>query len=231
MYFLCRCNNGGVTQRTSHMHAMIYHGTSDFVEMAEDTSWRSPGLFTKQRQRMHVSRSGRFVPDVFSPYGVELVVSNHVRERLARLKGVDFEPVVFEYLIDLELPPIGELGDDELIADTQRKQLIHKFSDVPDFHAAVGDYWHVIMPSVVDLEPQYTNVQELHPAFSRYSRRSTPSVRLDFRMLDEYPIIMAHSRTICLSTQAFSLIAPHLDFDFYAVDYCLESTFNPMSSP
>lgn len=55
-------------------------------------------------------RSGRFVPDVFGSSFTLLVVSPKVREALSSLPNIGFNEVVFEQLVDLPMPRLGDFS-------------------------------------------------------------------------------------------------------------------------
>ena len=118
VYFISgtRLQSIDVRKRTGGVHQGVYHGCGKYLgeswEKKRAGEWQRPALSNSNRERLRVSRSGQFVPQVWCPTAFDMVVSARVRNQLLDLQGIEFQPVVFEKLVDLPLPPIADFSED-----------------------------------------------------------------------------------------------------------------------
>lgn len=213
------------THRNSVYHASVFNGVIHHVGR-DQPGWSPPATTNSNRQPAHISRSGRFVPPVFGDAIYDVIVSEAVRQRLAKLANVEFNPVVFERLVDVPMPALGDFTwadqeRDHSAPDYETRQLNPDYEftalpDVPEFHRSIGKYYSLVVPALYEVEDHYSDIMEVMPDWGSYHDAREPEpVKLSEKLLSQSPIIL--SDTFAFREDAFALIAPYLDLDYYAI--------------
>lgn len=210
-YFLTEARSvSHFTFRTSGLHKYIYHGIRSYDGMHEQ-GWERPYATNSNRQLIHIQRSRAFIPEVFSPWANELVVSRTVADKLRKFKALEFNDVIFEHLVELPMPP---LGTDPLPDVTHEKAFyeeLHKLEHVGN--PLDTDYLHVLMPAN---SSEYEDATRVKPDYGYY-HASTTSVSFSRSMMQETGLYYANSGHFVLSEDCFAVLAPFLNLDYYAV--------------
>ncbi|MFO0426316.1 MAG: hypothetical protein ACK526_07090 [Planctomyces sp.] len=160
------------------------------------------------------------MPKVFCPWKTALVVSDDVKTRLEHLPGVTFEKVVFCRLVDLALPIVGDLAiPTPLDLNVSRSQFLNEFPDVGDFHLTIGPYWLLVCPTMRELLKSSSEVVTYRQTFSRYQSSTSSIDRINIceALLDDFAVIGSYG--LQMSDDAFSILAPYLDPDYFSFDY------------
>lgn len=225
VYFISISGFNGriVRKRVSGFHMCVYHGCCKYLGESEEKEgtgeWKRPALSNSNRERLHVSRSGRFVPPVWCPNSVEIVVSSAVKQRLSKLKGIEFQPVVFERLVDIPLPPIGDASDEAqgLYVRTEMAEKIATLPDIEAYHRDIGEYFKVLMPQYYDISDSIDDERPVELQFGRYYRSVSPTIPLSVTLLGRHAMYR-QGTTFCLTEEAFELLSPSLDLDYFLID-------------
>ena len=226
VYFVsvARPQSGVVRKRTGGAHQGVYHGCGMYLgestEKIDSTAWQRPALSNTNRERLHVSRSGRFVPAVWCPNQFELVVCTPVKDQLFELQGIEFQPVVFEKLVDWPLPPTGDTSEDSdgLYCNADMKRKIASLPDCADFHHDVGEYFKLLMPRYCEVSDTINDEILIDLQFGRYNTLYSPTVPLSVTLLERHAMYQVEG-TFCLTERAFELLAPSLDLDYFLVEF------------
>ncbi len=225
-------------KRVGALHQSVYHGVAEYRTWVEWVSsnndpgeqwkidhkdgwrWRWPAVTNQNREPLHITRSGRCVPAVFGKSHKSMIVSPEVREALAGLPNVGFNTVVLEQLVDLAMPRLGDfswydrpdLDQYEIDPDNLLRSLPHD----PSFEPRVAGHRQLLPALFDDLAPRYTDVETRLMEFGSYAHVTRPKdIRLSVAMLKDYPIVL--SECFLFREDAFALIAPFLDLDYYAI--------------
>lgn len=226
------------SRRVGALHFSIYHGFGDYRTLVEwvprpgvnekgehcaigrPPDWRWPAVTNVNRESLHVTRSGRFLPPVFGSSFDFLIVSQEVQKSLARLPHVGFSRVVFEQLVDLSMPPLGDFSwferPDIDTFEADPDNLLRSLPHDPAFEPRVAGYRQLLPALFDDLAPRYNDVETRPVEFGSYAHATSPKqVRLSREMLKEYPIVL--SERYLFREDAFALLAPFLDLDYYSI--------------
>lgn len=213
VYFLTEARSvSHFTFRTSKLHKYIYHGVRNYAGMHEE-GWERPYATNSNRQLVHIQRSRAFIPEVFSPWANELIVSRRVADKLQKFEALRFNDVVFEHLVDLPMPP---LGTDPLPSVTHEKafyEVLHKLEHVGD--PLDTEYLQVLMPAMANGH-SYEDEKPVKPDYGYY-HASTTRVSFSKSMAQEVGLYYANSGHFVFSEDCFSVLAPFLNLDYYAV--------------
>lgn len=229
VYFISvtRPQSGMVRKRTGGAHQGVYHGCCKYLgestEKNRASEWRRPALSNTNRERLHVSRSGRFVPPVWCPNEFDLVVSTSVKQQLFEMQGIEFQPVVFEKLVDLPLPPIADISEDAdgLYCKTNTEEKIASLPDVANFHNDIGEYFKLLMPRYCEVSDSIKDERLIDLQFGRYNTDYSPTIPLSVTLLERHSMYQVGG-TFCLTERAFELLSPSLDLDYFLIEYlCL----------
>jgi hypothetical protein len=217
-----------LNHRVSGYHSTVFHGWGDFPGRRE---WgrgggMPPSVTNTNREPLHVSRSGTFVPPVFCGMGV-LVVSATVRERLQTLPNVEFVPVVFEHLVELAMPALGDFSlsyqrDPQTMEWRSSEAALLAAPDVPTLHDTIGPYYHLLGLQTWDVKDEYPDYGPLNVNFGTYpgfvpaGTTSPGPVDCSLQMLEQYPVVRCGNGQM-LREDAFALLAPFLNLDFFSI--------------
>jgi hypothetical protein len=209
------------TCRASAYHNTVFRGKTRFEPEDRVLWYRAPALTNTGRDLPHVTRSGRFIPPVFYGRG-EWIVSQEVKDKLSVLKNVDFLPVVFETLVDLELPGVGDFSWEEHARRSRKPAgqiyTVHEMlPDVPELHKNVGAYYYLLLPVIWALAERYDDVRVYNVPVSHYPDTGPEEVRLLAKMMKEYSIV--DQGCVCLRADAFAVIAPYLNLDSFTISW------------
>lgn len=125
---------------------------------------------------------------------------------------MDFNPVVFEHLVDLPLPPIGENPCPKITNEISFSELIHS---KPPSTVTMGDYLQVLMPVHIEVQDSYP-AEQIKPEFGNYhsGRRTVPFSK---ELVSEFGMYYCGSGYFVFSEECFGIIARYLDLDYYAI--------------
>jgi hypothetical protein len=213
-----------VRKRVTRFHKAVYHGSGYYLNkpddpMITDRIWRRPAMNNSNRELLHVRRSGRFVPRISFPTSQDLVITREVKDLLQGLPGIDFLPVVYEKLVDVHIPEIGDLSDDEWREYGPVMETISAMPDVPEFHDRVGEGFVVLMPEYYEIEDSITDSVPYVPKFGRYFAADTNLEEpLSLKLLETHAMYRA-AGYVFLTERAFEIIAPFLDLDYIMIDF------------
>lgn len=212
--------------RVGELHEGVFHGS---IYHIDEPPTKGDAYVDEQgriaRAPFHATRSGAFVPDVFCG-GLRLVVSPRVQAALAPLPGVQFEPVVFEHVVDLPMPALGDMS----------------WYESPMFLKYDGDpvSWMRTMPHSPRLAEKLEGYKRLNPVMYSYRKEldrpaDTAMVRLCPSKFDQHDdsylceisptmirklnVLYYDGSLLVFSKPAFKAIAPYLDLEYYAIEW------------
>ncbi|QDU36027.1 hypothetical protein Mal4_03100 [Maioricimonas rarisocia] len=204
--------------RTCPLHNSVFHGRECNGDLTKSTGIDESGDVTfSMSGTCHVVRSGRFCPDVFCP-GIWMIVADSIRERLDQLGRITFSRVIFDKLVDVELPALGDASWFERTTYPTEPEPDLEWIDLPDvpsFHEAIGDYFVVGGPVVERIRNQLSDIQEVTCDFGSFPRKPKESTVMSKQLLEEFPITW--NGCYFFREDAFEVIAPHLDLDYFSV--------------
>lgn len=214
--------------RVGPLHQTVYNGESYYLDNSpadeEEIKRRrsSSGRPTsKRRDLAHIIRSGAFVPDVFWVIGEELVVSPRVQRRLAKCRGcIDYKEVVFEKLVDVPMPALGDfswLESKEWYRFGSLEESFKSLPHVPRFESRFRGYRHLDARFGRDVANEFNDLRPYRVWLRSYCDWMQPTtVRLSDAALREYPVIADNE--LVFREDAFAQIAPFLDLDHFLID-------------
>ncbi|MFV0443413.1 MAG: hypothetical protein ACK5Q5_07565 [Planctomycetaceae bacterium] len=213
--------SSSVSHRVSGYHSMVFHGDGYYLSRKSGPGpWPTvPAVNSENRELLHVIRSGRFVPPVFVA-GAMLVVCEAVKAKLTTLPNVDVAPVVFERLVDLPMPDIGDFSAEA--RNPIAGEVLMAAPDVPELHETIGNYYQVLEFHSYSFKEQYPDYGPVMVNFGTYPGRpgvgktSPGPVDASLKMLDEYPMVQLGTVHM-LREDAFSLLAPFLNLDYFSI--------------
>jgi len=190
-------------KRVGVFHCWVYHGIGRF----EDHNHDGP---------LHITRSGAFIPDCFVVKG-RIVVSQRVADHLQHKLGVGSEGVVIERLVQLEMPAVADFRHEGRFESA--RECFAAMNDVAESANPVGSHVALKCPHLSDVVGRYEDVEEItldwgsyrYPARNRFTR----TIQVAETMLQEHPILLGPC--FLLPEDAFAVLAPYLDLDFFAV--------------
>jgi hypothetical protein len=226
------------SKRAGALHWDVFHGLGDYPTLLQwipksavnergeryligfPPDWAWPGVTNQNREPLHIRRSGRFVPAVFSPSFTELIVSPRVREVLQKLPHVGFNEPVFEQLVDLPLPELGDFSwferRDLRKYDGLTNKYLASLPHVAEFEKAVAGYTQLLPANSNDIASEYHDTRSVPVNFGSYHYLTSPrEVPVSCEMLKDYPIVQTPH--FLFREDAFAKIAPFLNLDFYAI--------------
>ncbi len=220
VYFLSahECRPGVVRKRIGDRHRHIYHGVWTFPGKQSEPNWARPALSNSNRERLHVTRTGEFIPHVSSPAAGTLVVSDEVRARLSRFPKLEFLPVVFGRLVDLKMPALGDFDQDEMLAAVQALEFMNSLPDEPRYRESAQSFFYVLCPNFFEVEESLSDTKHVDTMWGRYQTHHLKvQAPLSAELLKRHPMYSA-SYYFVLSEECFTEIAPYLDLDYYYID-------------
>lgn len=226
VYFISatRLQSSTVRKRTGRAHQGVYHGCGKYLgeswEKKRTGEWQRPALSNSNRERLHVSRSGQFVPQVWCPTAFDMVVSAKVKKQLLELQGIEFQPVVFEKLVDLPLPPIADFSEDPdgLYCMNNTEEKIASLPDIPRYHVDIGEYSKLLMPQYYDVRASIEDERPVDLQFGRYHTHYSTTTPLSLALLGRHAMYQV-GNLFCLTEQAFEVLAPSLDLEYFLIDF------------
>lgn len=196
------------------------------IDVMRQADWRRPGITNKSRDVRHVTRSGAFVPHIFG--GLFLFVSPEVRKALSSLANIGFNKAVFEHLVDLPMPKLGDFSwydrDDTEKYDFLPDNYLGSLPHVPEFEKKTVGYCEVLPANFDEIADQYSDIKYMVPDFGSYpdvsdvgthAYKGKEKLSVSKNMLAKYPIVRTND--FVFRDDAFLKIAPFLDLDYYAI--------------
>lgn len=223
--------------RVDYLHLAVHQGKWFLVDNGpappEEIASRrteSGRKTTYRRDPIHFTRSGRCVPHVFISFG--MIVSPAIQKRLAKLPGcIDFKDVVFEKLVDVRMPPIGDLDwierkHSDYGGYSHTDDYLSSLPHHPEFEPRFAGFRELESRLQCDLEDEFSDLRKYRVALanyffdeSDYGEGKPPEVKLSKKALREYPVIsLPTSDAILLRKDVFREISPFLDLDFYVIE-------------
>ena len=219
-----------INWRVGVFHELVHRGVSYYVDntpvdpespefKARRTSSGRPT--SKRRDLVHVIRSGAYVPDMFWLDGSDFAVSPRVQKRLAKCKGcVDYKDVVFEKLVDLPMPALGDFSwydGGEHFAFESLDEYLKSLPHVPEYEARFRGYRQLDARWDRDIAKEFDDLRPVRVQLRSYWYEATPqTIVVSSAALREYPVIA--SGELLFREDAFAAIAPFLDLEYYIVD-------------
>jgi len=125
---------------------------------------------------------------MWCPPNAGLVVSERLRQQCATLKGIRFRPVVFDRLVDVAMPPLGDPGPDPGSVYSLVDEWFEQLPDVKEFHDTIGRFYHVLVPDCYELPGTRTHAELMA------SKDEEKSISIDFgtyfgRSRPDFPVI------------------------------------------
>ena len=225
-YFICigGSNGKGVRKRIGDYHKALYHGCGHYVgdstHKIGDGKWQRPALSNSNRERLHVSRSGRFVPQVCCPISMDMVVSSAIKRQLSELPGIEFQPVVFERLVDLPLPPISDTSnetEERLYCITHMEEKIVSMPNIDAYHQNIGEFFSILMPQYYAVSDTVQDGRPLELQIGNYFTSESNNEEFSVALLERHAMYRV-GRIFCLTERAFEVLAPWLDRDYFMID-------------
>lgn len=214
-----------ISNRISILHTEIFHGLGNHPEADQREREGQdfppiPGISNNYREPLHLTRSGTFIPAIFIVSG-SFVVSREVFGKIKHVNNVEGEPVVFEKLVDLPMPALGDMSwytrDLPYSDDPDPVHEYDYLEDDPLLHQKVGTYYELLGANRRDLPKDQWPLQKVTLNFGRYfSGWMSSYAEVSKTVLERYPIIAGAS--IILRGDIFEIIAPYLDLDYFAID-------------
>jgi len=205
------------SKRINVFHYYMFHGkvSRKGIAYPEDPSHSPSDLLDP----LCLSRNGRLIPEVFLP-ATNLVVSSSVRKELELLTNITLLEVAFTKLVDYNY----QAGDfsyyhrPEFRKHPEKEDpetLIERLLDAPQLHWTVGQYYEVVVPWLDDILDCYSDhkVTVFHANPFGFNERF--ELLLSERLLEEYTIVRAQPGLI-LNVSTFEILAPHIDWDYFA---------------
>lgn len=213
------------SNRISILHTEVFHGVGNYPEADQLEKEGQdfppiPGITNDYREPLHITRSGVFIPSVFILSG-SLVVSQEVFDKLKKINNIEGEPVIFEKLVDLPMPALGDMSwYTRDLPYSDDPDPVHEYDcleDVPLLHKKAGAYYEILGAIRRDLPKDQWPLQTVKLNFGRYFSGWTYSdPEVSRALLEKYPIISGVN--IILRGDVFAIIAPYLDLDYFAID-------------
>lgn len=218
------------SHRVGALHYYVYHGKATRPEtdrqyhewhlMDEKPPFDSlpphPGVTNTNRERLHVVRSGAFVPPVFIPNFQEFIVSKDVFERASKLPNIEGLPVYFERLVDLPMPALGDFSwYDRAVRPYRDPDPRHEFEirdNIPALHTRIGIRYELLGSTYHDLKNEYEFVDAPLDFGNYCGSAPNQTEKLSWKAMEKYPLIGSLMRP-----DLFSILAPHLDLDHFSI--------------
>lgn len=203
-------------------HSVVYHGSCIRAAAGGFDSLRS-GV----KGPLLISRSGSFVPGVFSPSPGFIVVSEAVKNRLESFGNLAFVEVQFKHLVDLPLKK-GDRSlekeveegfrrhtDDEV--ESHNEILIDLRPDVLAFHQSIGTYYELLCVRWREIVEEFPDKDKRSLQVVLEPRPGTvldETVTVSSAMFRVYPLMRIGIMHLC-SEDFYEAIDPFVDWDFY----------------
>ena len=227
IYFLKKTvGTPDVSYRITPLHQEVFHGQGYYPMASRSLEEFAPipGVTNSYREHLHITRSGVFVPQMFKA-GWSLVVSQEIYNRIKGIDGIIGEQVIFEKLVDLPMPRIGDMswyGASRKYAEPNPKHEYSYLEDVPELHRRVGVYYEILRAIPGDFRMRGREIR-VETSFGRYHDRERPRmVDVYVDHITRYPFIGSSVWTI--RQDLFQELAPYIDLDYFAIDAIDQST-------
>ncbi len=164
---------------------------------------RTPLLMTHNAYR---------IPDIFTPR-CDFVVCDSVRAKIAHLPNIEFLRVEFKKLIWLHY----QAGDFSGLDNPPCDDPLDLFKILPGVEGSqgfVGPYFELLTWRVQDIAAEFEPLKPIEVAIGRPGYEDEVELSLSADLVRAYPICW--SDVTILSDEAFELLSPHLDRDYYA---------------
>ncbi len=209
------------SEKLSVGHTVMFHGAA-FRDGALYPFNPSATWFNDVRSPLELVHSKQLLPDIFQP-AENLVVSEAVVDSLNGLHRLAFLPVVFEKLVDFYFekgvpvdfsfkvydPDVGEMHG--------AGNYLLSLPDDPDAHEVVPPFFEILVPKDHELTEHYENIKRVEIGVEPPECDLDPlGLRYSQEMLEEHSIIRSSIYPV-FSPQAFSLIEPFLDRDYFHI--------------
>jgi hypothetical protein len=207
------------SERISSFHYDMFHGVAErrgAATLEDKYPWAGRGADLP----LWISRPGTFIPELCAPVH-NFIVGERIVEQLRGLPGIEFLPVQFERLFEVEYEKgdfswyrTGKAPEDPVKFARKAKDERVKFEPIPPFY-------EVLTHRHQDIVDDFAEVQLVHFETSSPDFAEQADVRLSEEMIRQYPILFQIGFRI-VSEEVYSIFEPHLDRDFFfvsAVDF------------
>ena len=197
-------------------HFAMFHGMQD----PDSPNYRRstyPSLGDSPKP-FYLFHSGFRVPDVFEP-DLNLIVSAKVKDALATLPFVAFIPVVLSKLIDMpykagdfsyrDRPPFANSG-----GEIKPRDILDQYPDDRKLHRGVPEFFEMLVPRLNKVRGPKTACKRIRIDCGDKVAIQPVKLYITAAVVEQYPILWSEAHIF--SEQAFQLIQPFLDWDFFA---------------
>ncbi len=223
LYFIANINvNPDMSCRVSALHKEVFHGQGNYPmsSTSEEEFKPVPAASNDYREPLHITRSGRFVPPIFMA-GRSLVVNETIFNELKKISGIVAEQVVFEKLVDLPMPALGDMSyydrDLRYKEDPHPRHEYEYLEDNQHFQESIGAYYSILSGIPRDLDDKEYEWKTVNPTFSKYLRPSRYGTqKICHKVIEQFPVY--RSGFLFVRQDVFQIIAPYLNLDYFAID-------------
>ncbi|WP_437225934.1 hypothetical protein SH661x_004317 [Planctomicrobium sp. SH661] len=208
--------------RTTWMHSMVFHGTTDRTRLSQlDKPQSEQDPTSNGTECLSVLRSGTFVPDVWAPSTVDLVVAEHIANRLLQITKVQLRDVCFSKIVDLPMPALGSDVSWSRPGPIDPDQGLEQFPDSPELRKSIGKFKAINFPTIYKMRSHLGDKKRIRPNFGSYAdgetfgNFSSKTVLFSNKFIQDNPLFW--DEVFILREDVFSVIAPHIDRDYFWV--------------
>jgi hypothetical protein len=196
----------------------IYHYKLFNGQQASGTGFYRPAtpfFGDKEKRPLWTRHNVRRIPEVFSPMN-SLVVSRRVRDALGELPFVEYRPVTFTELVDVPVPPLGDMSwtNDPAMKKAARSKewpstlFDHLPEASPERCRTVGDHYEMVVPRLKEAVAEFPEAREIIIP-EPYTIDKQNKLRVCPALLEKYPVFW-WGQTV-FAEWAFRPLEPFLD--------------------
>ena len=137
-----------------------------------------------------------------------------VADQLRDFDTLRIAPVVFKRLVDVDYVK-GDMDWGDRWGWEDPRELLRTLPDNPGFHDRIGRYFEVRTWAWKDVIDNYPSAKEITIEEGTPPMEEEIAIRLSDELLRDYPILGYGD--IVLNEDAFAIIDPNLDRDFFLV--------------
>lgn len=205
--------------RIKVFHCCMFHGEAErkgYIRSSSKTHFLGDDL----SDPLLITRNGRRVPDIFEPDWAGLVVSEKVKNALAKLPNVAFSKVVFKKLIDFpyEAGDFSYYDQPRFRRNPRRwdpEKLLKRLPAKPELEAAIGSYYELVIAKHWEVAKTHPGLVQFYYETRKLVTPETHEIGLTPSLLANYPILRVEEG-IMFSAKAFEVVSPFFDWDYFA---------------
>ncbi len=211
-YTLAVVSNFIDNERIKSFHYDMFHG---LAEREGKESPHDPVVWAdvESASPLIISRTIHRIPPICQPSN-HLVVSEAVANQLKTFHSLRIAPVLFKRLVDVDYVK-EDMDWGERWGWGDPCDLLRTLPDNPEFHGRIGRYFEIRTWAWKDVIDNYPSAKEITIVERTPPMEEESVIRLCPQMLQDYPILAYGVKL--LSEQAFAVLDPNLDRDFFLV--------------